>query len=347
MILIDGSLGEGGGQILRSALALSMVTGKPFRIEKIRAHRAKPGLLRQHLTAVTAAAEISGADVEGAAIGSARLTFTPGRIRPGSYAFAIGTAGSTTLVLQAVLPALLTADGPSSLILEGGTHNTMAPPVDFLREAFLPLIGRMGPRVEARLERAGFYPAGGGKITVRIEPAARLAPLALTDRGAILSRRAVATVAGLSRRIAERELAVVGRKLNWAPESFAVSELPADQGPGNVLILEIASENVTEVFTGFGERGVTSEAVAERAVAEAREYLAAGVPVGRHLADQLMLPMALAGEGSFVTLPLTRHATTNLEIIRAFLDIDVATRQLTDLRHLVQFGAAGSDLNAP
>ncbi len=316
-----------------------MVTGKDFRIEKIRARRPKPGLLHQHLTAVTAAAAISGAETEEAAIGSPRLTFSPGRVRPGSYAFSIGTAGSTTLVLQAVLPALLTAAGPSSLVLEGGTHNTMAPPVDFLREAYLPLLERMGPRVDLRLARAGFYPAGGGRIAVRIEPSARLTRLDLKERGAILSRRCIATVAGLSRRIAERELALVGREMRWPPENLAVSELPADQGPGNVLILEIVSEHATEVFTGFGERGVTAETVAARAVSEARGYLASGVPVGRHLADQLMLPLALAGGGSFVTLPLTRHALTNLEIIRAFIDIEVAVQPLDDQRHFVEFGA--------
>lgn len=338
MIVIDGSLGEGGGQILRSALALSMVTGQPFRIEQIRARRQKPGLLRQHLTAVNAAAEISHAEVVGAVIGSPRLTFSPGGVHAGSYTFSIGTAGSTTLVLQAVLPALLTAAAPSALVIEGGTHNGMAPPVDFLREAFLPLIERMGPRVDLHLERAGFYPAGGGKISVKIHPLRSLAPIDLRDRGAIIDRRAVAAVAGLTRRIAERELTVVSRKMNWPLESMAVKELPADQGPGNILILEIKSEHVTEVFTGFGEKGVSSEAVAERAVAEAREYLAAGVPVGRHLADQLMLPMALAGKGSFVTLPLSRHATTNLDIIRAFLDVEVEIQPLGEQRQVVQFG---------
>lgn len=338
MIFIDGSAGEGGGQVLRSALALSMVTGKPFRIENIRARRPKPGLRRQHLACVTAASALSGARCEGAALGSQQLTFAPGPARPGSYAFSVGTAGSTTLVLQALLPALMTAAAPSSLTLEGGTHNTMAPPVDFLRKAYLPLIARMGPRVELRLERAGFYPAGGGRIAVRIDPAPRAAPLELTERGEIVGQRCVATVAGLSRQIAERELAVVGRRLGWPSERLAVSELPADQGPGNVLIIEIASENVTEVFTGFGERGVKAETVAERAAAEAGAYLESGVPVGRHLADQLMLPMALAGGGCFVTQPLTLHATTNLDVIRAFLDVPIAVGETGGQRRLVRFG---------
>jgi RNA 3'-terminal phosphate cyclase (ATP) len=156
MLTIDGSLGKGGGQILRTALALATVTGKPFRIEKIRAGRPKPGLLRQHLTAVKAAATISDAIVTGAELGSGALTFTPGHLRAGEFAFAVGTAGSATLVLQTILPALLTAPAPSTLVLEGGTHNPAAPPFDFLVKSFLPLINRMGPTVTAELERPGF-----------------------------------------------------------------------------------------------------------------------------------------------------------------------------------------------
>src|SRR5580704_3876555 len=197
IIQIDGSIGEGGGQILRTALGLSMVTGQPFRIEKIRAGRDKPGLLRQHLTAVNAAAAICGASVEGAAISSRELSFSPGKVKPGEYTFSIGSAGSTTLVLQTVLPALLTANGPSSLTLEGGTHNPHAPPIDFLEKAFLPLINRMGPAVNVTLERAGFYPAGGGRVAVKIRPAAKLSPLEIPERGEIKRRAAKAVVAAL------------------------------------------------------------------------------------------------------------------------------------------------------
>lgn len=326
MITIDGSIGEGGGQILRSALALSMVTGKPFKIANIRAGRQKPGLLRQHLTAVQAAATVCSAQVEGASIASQQLTFTPGPIRPGDYTFSIGTAGSTTLVFQTVLPALLCAAGPSNLTLEGGTHNPFAPPLDFLDKAFLSLLARMGPKVTVKLDRAGFYPAGGGRFVATIEPTPHLTPLHLNERGDIVGRQCTATVAGLPREIAQRELDVARRKTDWPEESFQVRTLPADQGPGNILTIEVASQHVTEVFTGFGQRGVRSEAVAEAAVAELREYLAAGVPVGKHLADQLLLPMALAGGGSFTTLPLTRHSTTNIEIIGLFLDVPMTTR---------------------
>lgn len=323
-ITIDGSQGEGGGQILRTSLALSLVTGTPFRIEKIRAGREKPGLLRQHLTAVHAAAQIGGAEVNGAAIGSGELTFSPGPIRPGEYAFAVGTAGSATLVLQTVLPALLTAAGPSRLTLEGGTHNPFAPPFEFLQKAFLPLIGRMGPRVTATLDRPGFYPAGGGKFRVEIEPTPRLAPFDLMDRGEIVTRRAQAIVTGLPRHVAERELAIVKRKLGWEDSALQVEELFPRRGPGNVLLLEIESEHVSEIITGFGERGVTAEAVGTKAVEEAKRYLAAGVPVGEHLADQLLLPFALAGGGSFRTMGLSRHAKTNIEVIQRFLSVRVA-----------------------
>jgi RNA 3'-terminal phosphate cyclase (ATP) len=319
MLTIDGSFGEGGGQILRTALGLSLVTGKPFRIEKIRAGRERPGLLRQHLTAVQAATRIGGADVEGASIGSKELTFTPGKVAPGDYSFAVGTAGSATLVLQTVLPALMTVSEHSTLRLEGGTHNPWAPPFDFLQKSLLPLLGRMGPNVTPTLERRGFYPAGSGKFTVAIEPSPRLSPLELTDRGELQQKRATAIVASLPADIAHRELKVVLRKLEIERPQTRVVEDGDSLGPGNVVLIEIESEYVTEVFTGFGETRIRAEVVADRAVDEARDYLAAGVPVGPHLADQLLVPLALAGSGSFRTMPLTKHATTNIEVIRMFL----------------------------
>lgn len=323
MITIDGSFGEGGGQILRTSLALSLVTGQPFRIEKIRAGRKNPGLLRQHLTAVKAAAQIGQAVVEGDCIGSTQLSFAPGDITPGEYAFAVGTAGSTTLVLQTVLPALLCARGESRLTLEGGTHNPFAPPFNFLVKAFLPLLNRMGVRVEATLARYGFYPAGGGKVEIRISPAAKLTPFELLERGEIVGRRARALVANLPRAIAERELKVIGQKLNWPAEWLRVEEVKNSNGPGNLVSVEIESANVAEVFTGFGERGVAAEAVAIKAIQEARRYLASDAAVGEYLADQLLLPLALAGGGAFTTVAPSRHTTTNIEIIRKFLPVEV------------------------
>lgn len=317
MLTIDGSFGEGGGQILRTALGLSLVTRTPFTIDRIRAGRENPGLQRQHLAAVKAAAEVGRADVKGAAIGSREVVFRPGKVEPGRYAFSVGSAGSATLVLQTVLPALLTASGPSTLALEGGTHNPWAPPYDFLEKAFLPLLNRMGPKVTAKLERRGFYPAGGGRAEIAIEPAARLAPLELLDRGPVRGVRATAIVASLSPEIARRELRALGRKLELA--STRVVEDRTSLGPGNAVLVEIESEHVTEVFTGFGEKRVSAEKVASLVGDEAKAYLDSGVPVGEHLADQLLLPFALAGAGAFVTTEPSKHATTNMDVIREFL----------------------------
>jgi len=333
MITIDGSFGEGGGQILRTALGLSLFTGQPFRIEKIRAGRKTPGLLRQHLTAVKAAAKISQAESAGANIGSTHLTFAPGKILHGDYQFAVGTAGSATLVLQTILPSLVVSgdqDQQTQLTLEGGTHNPFAPPFDFLVKAFLPLLEQMGVRVEARLERYGFYPAGGGRIEITIKPAKRLEPIELNERGKILNRRATAFLAHLPRGIAERELGVVHRKLSWPQKWLKTESVTNSPGPGNIITLEIESENITEVFTGFGERNVAAEAVADQAVTAARRYLASDVAVGEYLTDQLLLPMALARGGSFTTVPPSRHTMTNIEIIHKFLDVEIRAEQMTN-----------------
>ena len=328
MLIIDGSRGEGGGQIFRTSLTLSIVTGTPFRIDRIRAGRAKPGLMRQHLTALEAAAAVGEADVDGAVVGGQEVVFRPKRLRPGNYRFAVGTAGSAGLVLQTILLPLVTARAQSSVTLEGGTHNPAAPPFEFLAEALLPLLRRMGADVEARLERAGFYPAGGGRMTIDVSDRGSLSPLHLVQRGRTLRRRARALVSRLSPQIADRELAVIRSRLGWDGDELEVVVLSEGMaGPGNVVLLSIESEHVVEVFTGFGEIGVLAEAVAERVAQEARRYLAADVPVGPHLADQLLLPMALAGGGAFRTVPLSRHASTNLEVIGQFLgtSIDVTT----------------------
>ncbi|HWQ93565.1 MAG TPA: RNA 3'-terminal phosphate cyclase, partial [Clostridia bacterium] len=222
MITIDGSQGEGGGQILRTSLALSLVTGQPFRMERIRAKRRKPGLLKQHLTAVEAAKTVGCAQVEGAVLNSQTLAFQPGPVTPGNYRFAVGTAGSATLVLQTVLPALLTAAGHSTLTLEGGTHNPMAPPFDFLARSFIPQIQRMGPSVELELRRHGFFPAGGGRFHARIAPAKKLSRLDLLERGAIRSRQACVLLSKLPEHVAQRELAVVRDELNWRADECVV-----------------------------------------------------------------------------------------------------------------------------
>lgn len=324
MITLDGSSGEGGGQIVRTALALSLVTGTPVRLTKIRAGREKPGLRRQHLSAVKAAGEIGRADVDGVKLGSGELTFKPRGVHPGEYRFDIAGSGSTTLVLQTVLPALLTASGPSALTVEGGTHNPFAPPFEFFAKSWLPLVERMGPKIVAKLDRPGFYPVGEGKIRVAVSPVAKLAPFELRERGQITKRRARATVSELATHIVERELKVVQRNLGWSKSELRAGDASGARGPGNVLMLEVECEHVTEVFTGFGAKGVRAERVAESACAEAKAWLDAGVPVGPHLADQLLLPLALAGGGAYRTMrPLTAHTTTQIELLKRFLGVVV------------------------
>lgn len=324
---IDGSFGEGGGQIVRSSLTLSLVTGRPFTIDNIRAGRKKPGLMRQHLTAVRAAAQVGQAKVEGDVIGSRRFEFVPGEVTPGDYRFSIGTAGSTTLVLQTVLPALMIARGESKLTLEGGTHNMFAPPFDFLEKTYLPLVCRMGPRIDAVLHRPGFYPAGGGCFTVNVKPAESLGRLEMIERGEMVSRRVRAIVANLPEHIARRECDAIAKKTGWDEACFSVEKIDGSRGPGNIVVIELESASVTEVIAGFGKVGVKAERVAIRALQEARHYIKADVPVGEHLADQVMLPMAIgawqgSGGGSFRTLGLSMHSKTHLEIIKRFLGIE-------------------------
>lgn len=340
---IDGAQGEGGGQVLRSSLALSLVTGTPFRIVNIRAGRKRPGLMRQHLTAVTAAMEVGQAQASGVEVGSRELTFHPGSVRPGEYHFSVGTAGSATLVFQTVFPALALAKGRSTLVVEGGTHNPMAPPFDFLARAFLPLMERMGPRCNAVLEQPGFYPAGGGRFRVEIEPAAAFGRLELKDRGEIQRRTVTAVVALLPRNIAERELEQIRQRLNWDPSCLAIQSVPKAIGPGNIVMIEIQSEHVTELFTGFGERGVAAERVGSLAADEAGEYLAAGVPVGRRLADQILLPMALGGGGVFRTMKPSGHTRTHVDLLRAFLGAEIRLQQAGERAWEIEVPARRTD----
>lgn len=338
-IIIDGSQGEGGGQILRTSLALSAITGTPFRLINIRARRRKPGLMRQHLTAVRAAATVASAEVSGAELHSRELEFRPGAVSHGDYTFAVGTAGSCTLVFQTVLWPLLVTPGRSRLVFEGGTHNPMAPPFDFLDRTFLPVMRELELVIEAQLEQAGFYPAGGGRVIVDLEGGRTPKPLQLIERGKIVRREALAMVANLPRSIANRELDVVKRELGWSREECRVVELEG-RGPGNALCVAVETEGVTELVTGFGEKGVLAEDVATRAVAELRRWLELGVPVGEHLADQLLIPMALAvthaDEGAaapcYVAGTPSLHTTTNAEIIGRFLPVRFELEPLDERR---------------
>ncbi|MFJ4142828.1 RNA 3'-terminal phosphate cyclase [Pseudomonas sp. NPDC089734] len=320
VIEVDGAIGD--GQVLRSALSLSMVTGKALHIRNIRAGRSRPGLMRQHLTAVLAATQVCGAEVEGAELGSLSLRFVPGIIRGGDYRFVIGSAGSCTLVLQTVLPALLQSPEASRVSISGGTHNPMAPPVDFLERAWLPLLRRMGARVELQLLRHGFVPAGGGELEVFIRPSS-WAPLHLLSRGALLDSRALALTAGLDNRIAERELVCAGNRLGLAAQARHTVVLDPECGPGNALLLEFVCEQLTEVFSAFGQASLRADVVADRAASQALAWLKSDAAVGEHLADQLLLPMALAGSGSFTTPRMSEHLRSNIAVIESFLPVRI------------------------
>ena len=313
--------------MLRTALSLSLVTQQPFRIENIRAKREKSGLLRQHLTAVMAATEIGSAKVDGAMLGSRTLTFTPGKIRAGEYRFAVGTAGSSTLVFQTILPALMTASGSSRLVIEGGTHNTHAPPFDFLAKTFLPVLRQFGPKVSVRLEKYGFYPAGGGRFLAEIEPCSKLSPVSVIDRGEVKHRHATAIVANLARHIAQREIETLAHSLGWDSESCEIIETKNSAGPGNVVLIELGSDSITEVFSGFGRLGASAEKVASEAAGAARAYLASIAFADEHLADQLLLPLALAGGGSFTATKLSQHCRTNMEVIALFVPVVFAMEE--------------------
>lgn len=336
MIEINGSEGEGGGQIVRTSLALSMLTGKSFRIEKVRGGRSRPGLLRQHLTALRAAAAVCDAEISGDELGSPEFSFSPNAVRSGNYEFDVGSAGSCTLVLQTVLPPLMLAVGDSSVRLRGGTHNPFAPPIPFLQHAFLPLIELSGPAIELDLERPGFYPSGGGQFTALIKPVETLRPIHVLDRGRLKGQTATAIISKLPAKIATRELDYVQRKLGWPRKSLFVEEVRNSPGPGNAVVLRLEFENVTEVIAAFGEKNLSAERVAQQGVRAAQSYLAADAPVGEHLADQLLLPLALAGGGSFRSIGFSEHARTNLVTIERFLNVRIEAKQEEDSSFLVK-----------
>lgn len=338
MITIDGSEGEGGGQVLRYAAALSLLTGQPFTIDNIRGGREKPGLMRQHVTAIEAAAVIGSAECSGLAVGSRRLSFRPGTVVPGEYHFAIGTAGSTALVVQTVLVPLMLADAPSRLVIEGGTHAASAPPFEFLAHTLLPVLARMGPRLSVTLERHGFYPRGGGRIVLDIAPAP-LAPIECLERGGFRAGRAEALIAGIPFDIADRELATARKVLaEWPEHAFSPVQLSADHGPGNALLITAECEHVTEVMSAFGRIGVPAERLAKTAAKRMAGYLASGAFAGPYLQDQLLLPFAMAGAGQFTTVKVSEHSRTAAELISRFTGRDVLFRETADGKWLASVG---------
>jgi len=316
---IDGSQGEAGGQVLRTSLSLSMITGTPVCIEKIRAGRAKPGLMRQHLACVKAAQVITDAEVSGAEVGSTRIVFKPKAIKAGDYHFAVGTAGSTLLIFQTVFPALALADNESHVTFEGGTHNMLAPSFDFVALAYLPVLQQMGFEVSMQLKRYGFYPQGGGHWQATIKPVADIRALELLQTGDLLDQEAVATSANIPAHVAVRELAEIAKQCQW-PSAALKSQQVDCRGNGNILSIRLYHENCVEVVESVGKIGVSAEKIARQAIKMIHRYQATAAPVGEHLADQLLLPMAIGAGGVFRTLKPSSHTLTNMAVIQHFMN---------------------------
>ncbi|CAM2007217.1 RNA 3'-terminal phosphate cyclase [Acanthopleuribacter pedis] len=330
MIVIDGSLGEGGGQVVRSAVALSVLTQKPIQINNVRAKRKKPGLMRQHMTAVRAAATLCGAEIDNVQLGSHGFRFQPGRVKAGRYHFPIGTAGSTTLVLQTILYPLLAADGPCVAVIEGGTHNPKAPTVEFIQRTFVPMLQRMGAEISVRLERRGYVPAGGGRIVLETQPIQQWQPLHLKDGHETVERTARAWVAQLPAKIGTQQMGKMQQLLEIPKTHCFVHEVRDSLAPGNSFEVAIQGNQVHETFSAIGRINVRSRFLAAEIFKEIKAFLAAGVPVGEHLADQLLIPAALAGAGSFYTVTPSLHTHTNMDVIRHFLPIRFETEAVRE-----------------
>jgi len=329
---IDGSQGEGGGQVLRTSLTLSAVTGQPVRIEKIRAGREKPGLKRQHLTCIKAVAAICGAKTSAVEVGSRELEFVPGAIKGGDYRFDIGTAGSVTLVAQTVIPVLLKADVPSSVTITGGTHVPFSPVWDFFVETYLPELRRMGARVEAEIDQCGFYPAAGGVVKLCVWPydeSKKPDRYELVDLGEYKDGVVKGVVSHLPRSIAEAEVGIVGVQLRDLALKHDICEVDA-MGPGNYCCAKLNYERGTVVFSGVGTYDRSRKAVAHEVVTAVREFVKSGKACEKHLADQLLVPLnVLLGSNwnsdwecqrwAIDVQKETKHYTTNCDVIAKFM----------------------------
>ena len=337
MIELDGSHGEGGGQILRTALALSLATGQAFQMQNIRAKRPKPGLMRQHLACVHAAVAVGSGPIHTQAVnhsghpvglGETTLRFTPGMVKPGDFAFAVGSAGSCTLVLQTVLwPLLMAPTGEASnLLLQGGTHNPMAPSLSYLQLLAPSFAGGQDCIFSIELRRHGFYPAGGGEALVRLlPPAAGIQPPVCMQRGELVEISAHCLHAGLPKSVAERELAVLKAGLNLAESQLHNRALRSNEGPGNALMVVLRYTHSCEVLTSYGSKALSAEQVAHDVLRQVRQHQTSPAPVGEYLADQLMIPLALAALqgrlGSYWATGLSEHAKTNAGVIEKFLPV--------------------------
>lgn len=349
-IQIDGSYGEGGGQILRTSLTLSMITGIPIHIINIRAKRKKPGLMRQHLVCVEASTRISNAAVTGASLGSGELHFTPQAVQAGQYEFQIGSAGSTMLVLQTLLPALLLADKPTKVSVSGGTHNPMAPTADFIKHCFLPTVRAMGIMVDFELEQAGFAPVGGGKITATIHPwtirqGLDLSGVNKTGKPIKLGTKpnisAYASALNLADHIAVRELDTLA---NLLPINERKPFHMQGSSQGNTVFVNVSypiesSLNIlefTQVFTALGEYKKSAETVAKQLAKKVKKYLKSEALVDEYLADQLLLPLALGRGGKFTATTISQHTQTQADMIAKFIDCDIKFTEMGDKCWLVE-----------
>lgn len=324
MIEIDGSRGEGGGQILRTALALSCLNRKPFHIVNIRRNRKKPGLQPQHLTGVRAAQAVSGAKVAGDSAGSMELTFIPGEVKAGEFSFDVGTAGSTLLVLQTLLPPLFLAESGSRITLSGGTHVPFSPSFDYVSDVFAPVLAKLGLDVRLSIESYGFYPRGGGKIHAEIRPAGKILPLRSVKRGKLLGIAGTSAVGRLPRSIAERQSRAaedkIGSGIAGSDDLVRIDILDAQTpGQGTFLFLRAEAEHSVAGFTSLGAIGKRAEAVGEEAAAELLDYVSAGSAMDAHLPDQIVPYLSLCGKKSeFTTSRITQHLLSNLWVTGLF-----------------------------
>jgi len=341
LIEIDGSYGEGGGQILRTALALSAILQKPFTIHHIRSKRKNPGLQAQHLEAAEALARITEAQTEGFKFGSQKITFIPQKILPGDYQFEVRTAGSVSLLLQAVFLPLCLANEKSNLTLVGGTHVPWSPPFHCLSEVLLPTLKSMGVSAEATIEKWGFYPKGGGKIQLKINPVHEFKPIYLFDRSPLKKIRGISAISNLPKHVADRQreqaLKRIQRELKIDAEITILYDVPSN-GLGSFLFLLAEYEKTLAGFSSLGARGKPAEKVADEAVDFLKNYFSSEGCIDPHLADQLVPFMALAkGNSSFTTTRITEHLLTNLWVIQHFLDVTISREGERGERGRVEF----------
>jgi RNA 3'-terminal phosphate cyclase (ATP) len=327
MIEIDGSIGEGGGQVLRVCLALSALTRKPITIKNIRVNRTNPGLRSQHLTAIRAVAEVTAAKVSGLAIGSSKLVFSPGPIHGGTFHFDAKTAGSTTLILQALLPVLAFADQRSSVTIIGGTNNPLAPQADYVINVLNPVLVSMGFRYRFRLIKRGFYPRGGGLIHVLTEPVDELHPINIVDMGALQGIRGISHSRNLPAHIVERQANAAKQSCSRA--GFQTASFVHDVGQGakshstgsGVVLWAETSTGGRLAGDSLGAPGKPAERVGEEAAAKLLSQLSMGAPIDTHLSDQLIVWLALAqGRSSIKTTTLTLHAVTAIKVTETLTD---------------------------